>query len=91
MIKGLTNRARWKRGQNLFMVSALLLAANNWATPSPVEDEDFLLFLADTVEEGSGLIDPLSMTDKDQFFSVKIMTETQTQMTKTEQEDENVK
>jgi len=71
------------------MVSALLLAANNWATPSPIDDEDFLLFLADTVEEGSGLIDPLSMTDKDHFLNVKIGSETQ--MTKTEQEDENVK
>ena len=73
------------------MVSAMMLASNNWAAPSPIEDEAFLLFLADTLEEETGLIDPLSMTDKDQALTIKIETQTtQTNKADTTQEDKNV-
>ena len=72
------------------MVSAMMLASNNWAAPSPIEDEAFLLFLADTLEEENGLIDPLSMTDKDQKLTIKIETQTtQAKEAQTTQEDKN--
>ena len=69
-----------------------MLTANNWAAPSPIEDEAFLLFLADTIEEDNGLVDPLSMTDKDKALTVKVETlTTQIKPLHIEQEDKNVK
>lgn len=35
------------------------------AAPSPVDDEEFLLFLADSIEQDGEWIDPLSMIDED--------------------------
>ncbi len=73
------------------MVSAFLLASHNWAAPSPIEDEAFLIFLADTLEEESGLVDPLSMTDKEQALTIKLETETtHINEATTTQEDKNV-
>jgi len=90
MSKTFINKGRWVGSLNLLMVSALMLASNNWAAPSPLEDEAFLLFLADTFEEEDGLIDPLSMTDKDQEITVKIESEVTQTIEKAQQEDKNV-
>lgn len=35
------------------------------AAPSPIDDEEFLLFLADSIEQDGEWIDPLSMIDED--------------------------
>ena len=73
------------------MVSAFLLTSQNWAAPSPIEDEAFLMFLADTLEEESGLVDPLTMTDKEKALTIKLETETTDVIENTAtQEDKNV-
>jgi len=47
------------------MVSSVCLITSGQiaAAPSPIDDEDFLLFLADSLEEEAGLVDPLTMID----------------------------
>lgn len=34
------------------------------AAPSPLDDEEFLIFLADSIEKDGELIDPLSMIEE---------------------------
>ncbi len=47
------------------MVSGLCLITSGQiaAAPSPIDDEDFLLFLADSLEEEAGTVDPLTMIE----------------------------
>jgi|GEM_PF-3241343 len=47
------------------MVSSVCLITSGQiaAAPSPIDDEDFLLFLADSLEEESGTVDPLTMIE----------------------------
>ena len=58
---GLANNLSWKLRLSL---ASLLLASVSLADPSPISDEGFLLFLADSVEENGELIDPLSMIEQ---------------------------
>ncbi|MEY8246826.1 MAG: hypothetical protein RPR98_07335 [Bermanella sp.] len=39
----------------------LISAGQLTAAPSPLADEDFLLFLADSLQEEEGIVDPLTM------------------------------
>ncbi|MGK0250003.1 MAG: hypothetical protein ACI910_002767 [Oleispira sp.] len=45
------------------MVSTMMITLTSQAAPSAIDDEAFLLFLADTLEEDGELIDPLSVTE----------------------------
>jgi hypothetical protein len=45
------------------MVSSMMITLTCQAAPSAIDDEAFLLFLADTLEEDGELIDPLSVTE----------------------------
>jgi len=47
------------------MVSSVCLITSGQiaAAPSPIDDEDFLLFLADSLEEEEGMVDPLTMVE----------------------------
>ena len=58
---GLANSLSWKVGLSL---ASLVLASVSLADPSPISDESFLLFLADSVEENGELIDPLSIIEQ---------------------------
>ncbi|MFT5593993.1 MAG: hypothetical protein ACI8SR_002380 [Oceanicoccus sp.] len=44
---------------------SVLLSGSLMAAPSPIDDEEFLLFLADSIEQDGEWIDPLSMIDED--------------------------
>lgn len=59
---GLVNKISWKLKLS---VTGLLLTSQLVAAPSPVDDEDFLLFLADSFEQDGELVDPLSMIEQD--------------------------
>ncbi len=72
------------------MVSSLCLMtglglAPVLAAPSPIDDEDFLLFLADSLEDEEGTLDPLSMIE-DQAGEPQNKDKTQEQEDKHEQE-----
>jgi hypothetical protein len=41
----------------------MMITLTSQAAPSAIDDEAFLLFLADTLEEDGELIDPLSVTE----------------------------
>jgi hypothetical protein len=41
----------------------MMFTLTSQAEPSAIDDEAFLLFLADTIEEDGELIDPLSITE----------------------------
>lgn len=43
-----------------------MLTSSSWlvAAPSPIDDEAFLLFLAESVEEDGELVDPLTMIEQ---------------------------
>ncbi len=47
------------------MVSSVCLITSGQiaAAPSPIDDEDFLLFLADSLEEDGATVDPLTMIE----------------------------
>lgn len=51
-------------------LASLLFASSLWASPSKIDDEAFLLFLADSIEKDGQLIDPLSMIQQDENHSV---------------------
>jgi negative regulator of sigma E activity len=58
----------------------MMITLTSQAEPSAIDDEAFLLFLADTLEEDGELIDPLSITE--------LETETKdTLITKEQEED----
>ena len=71
------------------MVSSMCLITSGQivAAPSPIDDEDFLLFLADTLDEEGITVDPLTMSEslKDNINSDKQTN----QHTNQEQEDKN--
>ncbi len=71
------------------MVSAVMLAASVVAAPSPIDDEAFLLFLADTLEteqEGEQqVVDPLSMAASISIEQVDTSSNTPTQEDEHEQ------
>lgn len=50
----------------MFVVSSMMISLTSQATPSAIDDEAFLLFLADIIEDDGELIDPLSMNNIDQ-------------------------
>jgi len=43
----------------------MLMASSLLAAPSPIDDEEFLLFLAENIEKDGEWIDPLSMIQED--------------------------
>lgn len=63
------------------------------AAPSAIEDEAFLLFLADTIESDGELIDPLTMNSRDDSLLTKPIDEqkkqklTQSTTDKAQEED----
>ncbi len=75
------------------MVSSMCLITGGQivAAPSPIEDEDFLLFLADTLDEEGITVDPLSMNEslKDYINSDKKTEQKNDQPTNQQQEDKN--
>jgi len=44
----------------------MMISLTSQAIPSAIDDEAFLLFLADIIEDDGELIDPLSMSNIDQ-------------------------
>jgi hypothetical protein len=48
------------------VVSSMMISLTSQAIPSAIDDEAFLLFLADIIEDDGELIDPLSMNNIDQ-------------------------
>ncbi len=78
------------------MVSVFAAVPLGWAGPSAVSDENFLLFLANSVDDGTGLLDPLSMSNKmeNHVYSqsaVKLVKsqDNETNMSKAKQEAKN--
>ena len=59
---GLVSKISWKLKLS---VMGLMLTGQLAAAPSPIDDEDFLLFLADSIEQDGELVDPLSMIEQD--------------------------
>ncbi len=57
------------------------------AEPSPVDDEDFLLFLADSIEDQTGTVDPLSMVQMKETDTTQIEQADNSQNVTTQQED----
>jgi len=49
------------------VLSFLTLIISTWlvAAPSPIEDEAFLMFLAESVEEDGEWVDPLTMIEQE--------------------------
>lgn len=58
---GLASSRIWR---NRLSLVSLLLAGSLLAAPSPLDDEEFLIFLADSIEKDGELIDPLSMIEE---------------------------
>lgn len=58
---GLASSRIWRSRLSLVSV---LIAGSLIAAPSPIDDEAFLLFLADSVERDGEWIDPLSMVEE---------------------------
>ena len=71
------------------MVSSVCLITSGQiaAAPSPIDDEDFLLFLADSLEEDEGMVDPLTMIEV--VVDVTTQTDTANQNELEQQEDKN--
>lgn len=46
-------------------LASVLFASSLWAAPSQIDDEAFLMFLADSIEEDGQLIDPLTMSEQE--------------------------
>lgn len=70
------------------MASALSIGVAASAAPSPLSDEDFLLFLAETTEEGDDSLDPLNMTTENTAYKEQPEQKDPEQKDK-QQEDEN--
>jgi hypothetical protein len=60
LLYGLQSNPNWLTRVSLV---SLVMAGTLIAEPSPIDDEDFLLFLADSVEKDGEWIDPLSMVE----------------------------
>jgi len=43
----------------------MLMAGSLLAAPSPIDDEDFLFFLGNSIEKNGEWVDPLSMVQED--------------------------
>ncbi len=75
------------------MVSSMCVITSGQivAAPSPIEDEDFLLFLADSLDEEGITVDPLTMSEslKDNTNSDKKTEQQSSQHTNQQQEDKN--
>ncbi len=75
------------------MVSSMCVITSGQivAAPSPIEDEDFLLFLADSLDEEGITVDPLTMSEslKDNANSDKQTDQQSSQHTNQQQEDKN--
>jgi len=71
------------------MVSSVCLITSGQiaAAPSPIDDEDFLLFLADSLEEESGTVDPLTMIEATRENAAQSDTHNQNELE--QQEDKN--
>jgi hypothetical protein len=59
-----------------------MITLTSQAAPSAIDDEAFLLFLADTLEEDGELIDPLSVTEPELELELEY-----TLITKEQEED----
>ena len=70
------------------MVSSVCLITSGQiaAAPSPIDDEDFLLFLADSLEEEAGTVDPLTMIEG--VIDVTTQTDTANQNELPEQQED---
>jgi hypothetical protein len=75
------------------MVSSMCLITSGQivAAPSPIDDEDFLLFLADSLDDEGITVDPLTMSEslKDTTHSDKQTELQSSQHTHQQQEDKN--
>ena len=71
------------------MVSSVCLITSGQiaAAPSPIDDEDFLLFLADSLEEEAGMVDPLTMIEGVEDVTTQTDTENPNELE--QQEDKN--
>jgi hypothetical protein len=55
----------------------MMITLTSQAAPSAIDDEAFLLFLADTLEEDGELIDPLSVTEPELELEHMLITKEQ--------------
>lgn len=68
----------------------IMLVNNLLAAPSPIADEDFLLFLAQSIEDDGQLLDPLTLIENESVIDAAHSNVIENQKTKNTQEAEHV-